>query len=97
MLNCWLSQISPAPTWDTLIDALRSPFLDRKDVADRIRDSQSGRQERTSCNHNYLCIEDLPKVRNHIVETMNDWYNLGSELGIESYKLEVCTQYMELL
>ncbi len=37
MLREWL-QSSPNPTWSNLVEALRSPDIDRSDIADEIED-----------------------------------------------------------
>ncbi len=36
MLEHWLTQTDPLPSWYTLIEALRSPVLGREDIASKI-------------------------------------------------------------
>ena len=36
MLEHWLTQTDPPPSWSTLIEALRSPALGRGDIASEI-------------------------------------------------------------
>ena len=37
MLSCWLSNTIPAPTWQTLVDALCCTAVGKQQVADKIR------------------------------------------------------------
>ena len=38
MLTVWLQRINPSPTWSVLIEALESPFVDERLLAQQLRD-----------------------------------------------------------
>ena len=85
MLQCWLSQTSPPPTWATLIEALNSKVIGRQDVASKIGSDLRGQNSENSS----LGVDDLKKVRSATLTLGVHWYDIGLELDITSKKLQV--------
>ena len=90
MLECWLSQSSPAATWASLTEALRSCVIDREDIACKVEALSSGRESASSDLDQLDVNKHLTMVRKHTWDLRADWFDLGLELGVTATKLQVC-------
>ncbi len=100
MLQCWLSQTSPPPTWATLIEALNSTVIGRQDIANNIGPDLRGHFESTdkSSVDQQLGVDDLKQIRSATFALRVHWFDLGVELDVTLAKLQVSfSKYMQLL
>ncbi|XP_064390037.1 uncharacterized protein LOC135337940 isoform X3 [Halichondria panicea] len=90
MLQCWLSQTSPPPTWATLIEALNSTVIGRQDIANNIGPDLRGHFESTdkSSVDQQLGVDDLKQIRSATFALKVHWFDLGVELDVTLAKLQ---------
>ena len=89
MLECWLSRNNPAPTWNALIDALKSDMIERGDIAQVIEARSKGEEPATSDDGRLSLDKHLKEVINATSKLKAEWRDLGMELGITPTKLRV--------
>ncbi len=87
MLQCWLSQTSPPPTWATLIEALNSKVIGRQGIANKIGSDFKESTENSIVDQ--LGVDDLKQIRSATFALRARWFDLGVELGVTLAKLQV--------
>ena len=53
MLSAWLKRMNPPPTWETLVDALKSPTVGYEQLADTIQKTHCKTSKSNQCNAPY--------------------------------------------